>query len=614
MLSKIFNLLEAVTRGLLPPPDINIWQWADEKRELTSMSSSEPGRWRTSRVPYLREILECLSPDSLYEFVVWMKGAQVAATEGGINWIGFTIDVSPTSMLYLLPTIDMVEKFSKTRLSPSIAATPDLFKKVVETKAKFKDADANTILTKTFPGGVLMMAGANSATTLRSFPIERVHADEVDGYVKNLDKEGDPLEIAIRRTANYQRRKIYVTSTPGIQETSRIEPLFEEGDQRYYYVPCPHCGQMQTIGWDRIKWVNDDPSTAKLECIGCKELIEEKYKTQMLENGVWKANFPGRKIASFHLSALYSPLGWFSWENAVDTFIRANKEHDQEKLQSFVNTILGETWSLKGANVDVSNFEKERREEYKAEVPMGAMLLTAFTDVQDDRLEVEVKGWGINRESWSIDYKVIFGDTDQQDVWDQLDKYLLRGWKHESGNIIQIGATGIDSGHKAEIVKKFCKARAFRRVWPIKGREGFGNGFFMRSQNKDDEGVFSFISYVDELKSNFYSMLRITEKGPGYCHFPIRPEYNSMHFKAMTAEKLIVKSVNGKKKMAWHLPKGRRNEPLDTAVGNLVVFSIFNPPMDSICASGKPYSPNFTMMAGAAPRGRTGQLSRGVKV
>jgi phage terminase large subunit GpA-like protein len=597
MVSNSSLLRVAFADAINPPPDLGIAEWADQYRILPGTASSEPGQWRTSRFPFVREIMDELSPQSPRQEIVIMGGAQVAKSECVINAMLYTIDYMPTSMMYVLPTIDTVEKFSKVRLASSISAIPSINEKIVEKHQKFKDANANTILMKTFSGGYLVLAGANSAPALRQYPIERLMMDEVDGYVSDLDEEGDPVEIAKRRTSNYPRRKIAYISTPAIKETSRIEPMFEDGDQRYYYVPCPHCGHCFAIFWENIKWEGTDPDkaseTAYLECPGCKGKIEERYKTQMLEHGYWKATFPGRRVASFHISSLYSPLGFYSWQMAVKSFLVAKKELNKEKLKVFVNTVLGETWSESGKSLE-ANWVASRKETYTAEVPNQCLILTAGCDVQEERIECEVMGWGVGEENWSIDYAVFIGDTEGDDVWRQLDTYLLRRWNHPSGMQLPIGAACIDSGHRAKKVYAFCRDRFHRRILPVKGKEGWGLGYIHRPLSLNEEGVWLHIAYVDEIKSKIYSQLKIERNpaqivNPGYCHFPIKPVYSNEYFRGLVSETLLPVKKAGRTTLRWHVRKGVRNEPLDCRAYNIAALTILNPQLETIAAQGKPF-------------------------
>lgn len=612
---KIAELGAIFYQAIKPPPILGLHEWSDKYRILTSESSAEPGPWRTSRFPFTREIMECLSPQHPATEVVWMAGAQIAKTEVSLNFMGYTIHYSPAPMLYAQKTIDAVKRFSKQRLSKMIAAMPVLRNRL--TKIKSRDSE-NTQLIKNFMGGILILAGANSAASLRSLPMERAMLDEIDSYESDIDEEGDPVELAVRRTANFSRRKIYKASTPGVKETSRIEPAFEAGDQRYYHVPCPHCGKFQKIIWDSIKWDDEDPKTARMVCVQCNKDIPERFKTQMLEAGKWIAVHPGRSVVSFHLSALYSPLGFFSWADAVELWLKYTRSRDAALLKVFVNTVLGETWSEAGKTVDYTGLQKRcgvgypKREEKNIAVPAGALILTAGVDVQDDRLEIEVCGFGENEESWSIDYALLWGDTEGDDVWKDLDQYLAMQWKHESGHMLRLAGVAVDSGFRARKVYNFCGPREYRRIFPIKGMDGFGKPLIDRPMRRTKDGLYLFIANVDEIKSKIYSQLSISTPGPGYCHFPKGVMYDGKYFQGLTSEKLIPKLVNGKKRLAWELPPGKRNEPLDCRAYAIAALNILNPRFEAIRNRGIP----FGAVQVERPSGpsRSGVLSSGVKI
>jgi phage terminase large subunit GpA-like protein len=584
-----FDKLRAgVSEALSPPPLLTVAQWADQNRKLPRISSSEYGPWRTSRFPFLREIMADLSLTSSVQEVAVMKGSQLGFTEVALNLMFYNIDHHPVPMLYVQPTIDTIEKFSKQRFTPSAELVPKVYEKIGDMKSR---DSSNTLRLKSFPGGIIIMGGANSAASLRSMPIEVLMLDEWDGYPTDVDSEGDPAELAIRRTANFPRRKIFYLSTPGVKEVSRIEPKFLEGDQRYYNIPCPHCGKLQVLKWENLKWRkrkdhNDEPEAVWYRCEHCKKNIDERDKTQFLseENGAcWIAENPGAEVHSYHLSALYSPLGFFGWRDAVKMFLRATHSNNKELLKVFVNTVLGESWTEEARTVAAVGLLR-RIEKYPADVPAKVMVLTAGADVQEDRIECEVVGWARDLESWSISYQVFRGDTEGKFVWQQLDDFLRQTWRHESGQEINIAIAAVDSGHRARVVYRYCKLREHRNIFPIKGAPGWGKGYIRRplKNKRNDDGVYLFGVFVDEVKSRVYSSLRIDEPSPGYCHFPDKVPYDRDYFRMLTAERLVTRRVRGFVKLQWELLSGRRNEALDCRVYAIAALNILNPNFDAI--------------------------------
>jgi len=586
---NLSELTKEFYKEISPPPDLNVWQWADARRVLSSEASAEPGPWRTDRFPFTREIMFELSPQSDTEEVVLMGSAQIAKTECMLNWMGHNIDVDPGPMLYTQKTIDAVTKFSMQRFKKSLEASPSIAKKLPEQKSR---DDSNTKLLKNFPGGLLVMGGMNSAASLRSMPISKLALDEIDSYEMDIQEEGDPIELAIVRTRSFARRKIFYASTPLVKETSKIEPLFEVSDQRFYNVPCPHCGTMQTLKWANIKYKKTKSEqlvkdSVYLQCEHCKKKIKEHFKTQMLADGEWIATHPGRDTAGFHINALYSPLGFFSWDSAVKLWLKHRRTQNRETLRVFINTVLGETFSEISKIVDFSVLYN-RRENYKAEVPAGVMVITAGVDVQDDRIEVEVLGTGQEEENWSLGYERFMGDPEYDNVWNQLDKYLLKQWKHESGIMLNVACTAVDSGYKARIVYNFCKKRFHRRIFPVKGTDGWGRGLINRPNAKHKDGVWLVAAYVDELKTKIYSQLKTSLPGPSYCHFPEKTDYDSNYFRMLTAEKLTRPRVAGQYKLKWVLPAGRRNEALDCRAYAIAALNILNPKFETIKNTGTP--------------------------
>lgn len=577
------ELYNAFASNIKPPEELTVDQWADKYRILPEESSSESGPWRTSRFPFLREIMWELSPDSPTKEIVVMKGAQLGFTEIGINWIGHTIDVNPTPFLYVQKTIEAVAKFSTQRLTPSILACPTLKEKIAPEKSR---NSTNTIRLKTFPGGILILGGANSASSLRSMPIGYLMLDEEESYDADIEEEGNPSDIAIRRTANFPNRKIFRISTPAIKETSVIEPLFLSGDRRYFYLPCPFCGFEQVLISSKIVWDDGDPTSVRCVCENCTKGIEEYHKTAMLDAGVWMKLMPGKRRASFHLNSFYSPIGFYGWQDFAEAWEDYLDTRDRGKLKVIVNTVFGETFSEAQAKIEYRGLAK-RREEYAAEVPREALVLTSAYDVQVDRLEAEVVGWGLDGHSWSIDYFTIMGDPKNEFTWKLVEDQLNKTYEHESGVKLTPSITMIDSGYLSDIVYGFCKKNVHRRVFPLKGRYGWGMGAYKRPRKTNEHGVYLFIAYTDELKAEFYARLRVTDPAEeGYCHFPILPQYDVSYFAGLTAEKLVEKKTTARKRLEWQLMANRRNEPLDLRVYNTCGLHILNPNLEMLAVKG----------------------------
>lgn len=548
---------------------MNISEWADKYRILSQKASAEPGKWRTSRTPYLKEIMDCLSPYSGIEKVVFMKGAQIGGTEVGNNFLGYIVHLSPGPVMLVMPTVDGAKRTSKTRIDPMFAAIPEL--KGVISDRRSKDA-SNTTLMKEFQGGVLVLTGANSAIGLRSMPVRYIFLDEIDAYKGDVEGEGDPVNLAIKRTSTFNRRKIFMVSTPTIQGVSRIEYEYEQSDQRHYMVPCPYCNKRQSLKWKQIHFENDDPATATYVCEHCGAIIEEHLKTWMLENGIWEKSNPKSNVAGFHLSSLYSPVGWFSWADAVKQFLDAKNKDNLLKV--WVNTVLGETWLEKGEAPEWQILF-DKREDYQQEiVPSGGLFLTAGADVQKDRIECEVVAWGRNKESWSVGYFIINGDTAREEVWNELSEFSKRYFEHSSGVMLPISRFAIDSGFATQQVYNWVRKQPINFAMAIKGTDSgvtpLGlptrvdlniNGKRLRRGAK----VWSVGTSI--LKSELYQFLRLTQNEnesypAGYCHFP---KYDSEYFKQLTAEQLVTKMVRGYQKREWQKTR-ERNEALDCRV------------------------------------------------
>lgn len=547
-----------------PPPDLTVSEWADRYRHLSREASAEPGRWRTSRAPYQRGILDAFS-DPMTEQVVVMSSAQVGKTETVLNVIGFFVDQDPAPILTLQPTVEMGQAFSKDRLAPMLRDSPKLRGRVAP--AKSRDS-GNTLLHKSFPGGHITISGSNSAASLASRPIRIVLCDEIDRYKESAGGEGDPVGLAFKRTSTFWNRKLGLFSTPTVKGFSRIEEAYEESDQRRYHVPCPHCEHLQTLKWRDLHYENDDPTTACYVCEECGCEIEEQDKLHMLEQGVWVAGHPGRRIAGFHLNALYSP--WARWEELVREWLSA--QGNPERLKVFVNTVLGETWEDEGVRIDAESLAARRATWKQGTAPEGVGALTAAVDVQNDRLELLVLGWGAGEESWPVDFQQLWGDPARRDVWDQLDELLSSRYPTAGGAALPVLCTAIDSGgHHTEQVYRFTKPRHGRRVYAIKGRSQLGGPLVSRPSKGNKAKVKVFSVGTEAAKDLIFARLRIRNAGPGYVHLP---DWVDEEFIAqMTSEKVVTRYVRGRPTRRYEQTRPR-NEALDLYVYNLAALTI----------------------------------------
>lgn len=568
--------------ALAPEVYLRLSEWAELHRLLPSKTSSEPGRWRNARTPYLVEPMDLLSAGSEVEEVVLMFGTQTGKTETGNNWLGYVIDQAPAPTMAIQPTLNLAMRLSKHRISSMIDEMPRLRARVAEKRSR---DSANTTFMKDFPGGLLVITGANSASDLRSMPCKYIFADEIDAYPFDVDGEGDPLALASKRASNFPRRKKLLTSTPTTKGFSRIEAALERTDLRRYHVPCPHCGEPQVLVWANLRWESEPehrPETAHYVCAhnGC--VIEEGAKTWMLANGRWIAQHPGRgdgKRVGFHLSTLYSPLGWESWQSLAQQFIdakRALETGDDTKMKTFVNTCLAETWEEQGDQVKHGDIVA-RAEAYELRtVPRGGLVLTMAVDVQSNRLEYVIKAWGRFEESWVVDHGVLWGDPAQigeNSVWSELQRLITTPLKHAAGSELRVMATAIDSGgHHTHEVYQFARRHRGVGVFAVKGlsvpgRPVLGKPTLVDVNARGEriaKGAQLWLIGTDTAKALIYGRLKVADAGPGCMHFT--RELPDDYFEQLTSERLVTRYVKGRPRLEWIKPAGRRNEALDLEV------------------------------------------------
>lgn len=570
---------KAMISGFKPDPVYTVSQWADKYRYLSEKGSVEPGRYRTSRTAYMKEIMDCLSIYSGVQEVYFMKGTQIGATEAGNNFFGYVVDASPGPMMMVFPTNDMAADHSKQKLGPTIDETPRLRAKIGRAKAR---DSSNTILRKEFPSGILFLCGANSPANFRHKSIRFLVLDDMDGYPWNVGDEGDPVDLAKKRTDSFSdRKKIYGNSTPTIKGLSRIEMAFNESDQRQYHVPCPHCKKKQVLEWGGPGWKYgikfERTETGRIseiwyECKFCHKKIEEWQKTWMLAHGKWIPKYKDREKRGYHLSSLYSPLGWVSWGQIAVEFLEAKRSQDPEKLKVWANTRMADPWEDEGSQPEWLKL-KNRAEPYEIlKVPEAGLFLSAGIDVQDNRLAVTVNAWGPGEETWLIYWGEIYGNPSKQAVWTQLDLLLSMPFKHESGVDLHIQSAAVDSGgHHTQEVYQYCRNRPIK-VMAIKGAKTKFSPIITQPKKQDvtwngqtvKNGVLLWHIGTDTAKATLYSRLRLSDPGPGYHHFPIG--LDDEFYLQLTAEKRITKrDPNNFPKYEW-VKLRERNEVLDCFV------------------------------------------------
>lgn len=568
-----YELLNGLWDGIKPIPLLTVSDWAEKNRYLTSESAAEPGLWKNSRTPYLKKIMDALSPNSPINEVDVMKGVQLGFSESALNAVGCYIDIAACPIMYVMPTLEMAKGLSEGRVDPMIANSPALSEKVKP--ARERDS-GNTKFVKKFGGGLLVLSGANSAVSLRSRPVKVLILDEVDGYPLAVGEEGSPILLAEKRTSTYGfKRKIYKLSTPTVEGISVIEKEFLSTDQQYYFVPCPHCKEYQTLKFENLVWDKGKYEQTKYACIHCASLIEERFKTKMLAEGEWRATVPENKNpirVGFHLNSLYSPLGWLSWGQIAEQYDKIENDENAERV--FINTILGETYKNKGEAPEWQRLYTRTRGSYDPGfVNKKICFITAGVDIQRDRIEVEIVGWAKGKVSYSIERIVLVGETSSDAVWHKLSEVIERKYEREDGLLLPIEMTAIDSGYNTSYVYSFCRKYDATKVIPVKGYDqqslivSSPRGVDTTHGGKRGGKIRLWGVGVSVIKSELYGWLRLELEDqnnipPGYCFFP---QYEQEYFKGLTAEQLQFRVVKGYRKYEW-VKKYERNEPLDMRV------------------------------------------------
>lgn len=560
------DLVKPTLGAFKPPPNMTVSEWADEHRRLSSESSAQPGKFRTEVIEYMREPMDMVGKPGIRRITL-MTSAQVAKSTVLENVIAYFIHSDPCPILHVSPTLDSMKMFSKERLAPMIRDTPALTNIVKESRSR---DSGNTLASKTFPGGHIAMVGSNAPAGLASRPIRVLVCDEVDRFEASAGTEGDPINLAVKRTTTFWNRVLIFVSTPGEKATSRIEKEFNDGDQRHWWCPCPHCGEHQRLKWSQVFWTDNNPNTAYYGCEhnGC--VIDDQDRNDMVRKGEWRAEKEFNGNVSYHISQIYSPFAPLA--DGVRDFIAARD--NPQLLKTWVNTFLGETWEEKGKRLEWSDL-LEQREQYETRdpIPEEVTLITGAVDVQDDRFEIEYLGWGDDYRSWSLGYHVIYGDLSAPEIWSELKDHLALTFMHPIFGEMSPRSIAVDSGgHYTTSVYKFTQITPLTVA--IKGVEGRGKPIFGRPMKNTIGNARVIPLGVDTIKELVAARLRVRDRDKaGFCRWPAPSEndpegwYDEKYFQGLTAEELRTTFIRGFKVLKWTKIR-QRNEPFDLRVYN----------------------------------------------
>ncbi|MCY7486405.1 phage terminase large subunit family protein [Paenibacillus alvei] len=586
-----------------PPEDLTVSEWAGKHRILSRENSAEAGPWSNDRTPYLVEVMDAFT-DYRIEKITLVASSQVGKSELELNIIGYIIDQDPGSVLYVQPTEGDAKKFSRLRIAPMIRDSNQLRKKVSDVKNR---DSGNTILQKSFPGGMLTIVGSNSASGLASTPARYVLGDERDRWALSAGTEGDPWALVEARTTTFYNSKMVDVSTPTIKGASVIEKSFNAGTRERWCNQCPECGDWHNIVFKNIRYDFDTIVVGKKKdyvinsiewcCPSCGCLSSEEAMRR--QPAKWIAENPqaiDKGHRSFWLNAFASP--WQPWHKVVYAFLAA--KDDPARLKVVYNTMLGELWEDRGEIADEDTM-LARREDYghrsdgsPIELPEGVLVLTCGVDTQNDRLEYEVVGHGHFGETWGIKKGIIMGDPHESDVWERLDEVVNHVYKFENPSRgLTISQTFVDSGgHKTQDVYRECRERMNKRVFAIKGVGGDGVPY-TRPPGKAKIVVngrvigqtWLYSIGVDAGKSDIMNNIKVQEPGAKYCHFPLGENrgYDGTFFNGLLSEKLVQRTVKGRTRWAWEkLPGHERNEALDCRNYALAAFRSLDPDLEAV--------------------------------
>jgi phage terminase large subunit GpA-like protein len=592
--TKADALIAAFAKGAAPPPDHTVSEWADAERVLPATSGARGSRWQTSAVPYLRGIQDALHEPGVAA-VALKKCSQVGGSEALHNIVGYHIHHAPCPILFVHPTSLVAEQWSKDRLADMIRSTAAL-RSVVRDKRgpKGSHESESTLTLKVFQNGFLALGGANSENSFARWSVRLAIGDDVDRWPPVIGEEGDPADLLRNRVESFFDGQVMYVSTPTLKG-GRIDTLYERSDQRRYFVQCLGCARWDYLTWSdqnhfRVVFDDRDPETARLECPdvdhgGCGAHLSEADRRLMIETGEWRATAEPKEagLVGFHLPAMLSTIGSRTLPGLVAKWLDA-REKGKESMRVFINTQLAEGWEDRGARTDATALSR-RKEDYgdDVDVPAGAVALTCGVDVQDNRFELQVWGWGLGEERWVIDWRSVPGDPKKDETRQALLDALSRKYRHASGAQLPIHATCIDSGFLTDEVYDFVLAYQAKRIYATKGLAGKqGDPIIVKSSGKrrgSGRPVDLYIVNVDDAKTDVMSSVGLVVPGPGYLHFPAHVDTVDDEYFAQLCSEHRETRYN-KSKIATHevwVQDRERNEALDTAVLNLAAFKRLRP-------------------------------------
>lgn len=583
--TKLQLLKKVMREGLKPIPKISVSEWADKYR-IISEGNAEPGKWKTARAEYQREIMNAFTQTELHRVVV-MTSSQIGKSDIMLNVIGRFSHVDPCVMMMVQPTVDLATDFSKARITPMIRDTKVL-KEIFfgdRDSAKTRTSE-QTILSKFFRGGRLVMSGANSPASLSSRPVRILLCDEVDRFPKSAGTEGDPVSLAGKRMTTFWNYCLGLFSTPTTEGASRIEVEYKAGTQEEWQHQCPNCKEFHKLDfrqmitdYDEIKDESGNKTiivkSVKWQCPDCgMDFDELQIKNSPQKYVVQNPDAMKNGVRSFWLNAFSSP--WLTWKDIMREWYEAKGDPSREQV--IYNTRFGLSYKLRGEYDDESEF-LNRRENYPAELPSNVLALTAAVDVQANRLEYEVAGWARDEERYGILRGIILGKPNQFETWLQLDEILDREYHFANGKALKIARTFIDSGFATRSVYDYCSMRMYKGRFPIKGKGGAGIPLLAGYGTPKKTSVVLTMIGVNDGKQEVFSRLGVKEHGKLFMHFPLDDEffprrgYDSVYFKQLIAERRVVKKSGGVPYVAFEtVGQHVRNESLDLAVYNLAAL------------------------------------------
>lgn len=580
------RLIDSIFDGIRPKERANCIEFAANNLKFKDNSSNIPMRFEPW--PYQVEPLLCpTDPDVSEAIMCW--GSQTGKTAVGLVITAYYIKEFPSDIQVTCPNFVRAKDWLRDKFSTMYEMSPGLQGLIRMDRRK----SGNNAFARIFPGGSLVVGSSGSPASLASRSCRFVNLEEVDRFVESSKMEGDPCDLSIRRAESFEDAFILWNSTPTITGFSKIESQLELSDWRLWTVDCLHCHAPQVFEWEQVKWDTEDPRRSWIECANCSKQIDDEMRRDMVFDGRWVPSRPKNRLKRGYrlngINSLFPPRKGYAsrLHQMVESYLEASAKGAMS-MMVWTNTFLSKSYAPEELRVNWNKLEVMARGEDWPEgmVPRHVLAIVAGVDVQKDRVEVLVCGYGYGFECWVVELRIIQGSITHKDTRQALDDFLRTTYEREDGLRLKIAATCVDTKYNTKAVKEWLAGKETRKIFGIIGKTGYpqeGQDFVgaRTAKKQTHRGAKVFGIRTDAAKFELFSNLAKTKQGPGYIHFPKGRGIDQEFFEQLGAEKGVIKKVRGVPQVHYE-QRRKRNEAVDLMVYCSAAIRIIDPAFERL--------------------------------